>query len=101
MRSDWLAAGALVTALLSLACCGSALLFLLFGISFAAAGSLDVLVPYRLFFQVLSVILLLLAWGRLYRRRSCVRNNRRTFWLLVAVSLMLVMLLWIPYMEFE
>ena len=100
MRAEFFGVGALVSGLLALSCCGSALLFLLFGISMASFGFLDLLAPYQSWFQGLSVVLLLLAWVRLYRRRACVMNNRRTIWLLTAISVMLIALLAIPYIEF-
>lgn len=100
MRSEFLGAAALLSALLALSCCGSALLFLLFGISMASLSFLDLLAPYRAWFETLSVVLLLLAWGRLYRRRACVRNSRRSVWVLSLISVMLVVLLSVPYMEF-
>ncbi len=101
MRSEFLGLGALLSGILALSCCGSALLFLLFGISMASFGFLDLLAPYQLWFQSISIILLLLAWGRLYRRRACVRNNSGSFWTLLAISLVLIALLALPYMEFE
>jgi hypothetical protein len=100
MRSEFLGLGALISGVLALSCCGSALLFLLFGISMASFGFLDLLAPYQPWFQALSVILLLLAWGRLYRRRSCVRNNRRSIVLLSFISVVLIALLALPYLEF-
>lgn len=101
MRETILGMGALVTALLALSCCGSALLFLLFGVSMASFAFLDALAPFQTSFQIASVALLAAAWIRLYRRRSCVRNNRRTVWLLLAMTLLLAVLLYLPYMEFE
>jgi len=100
VRTEFLGAASLVSALLALSCCGSALLFLLFGVTVASAGFLDVLAPYQPWFQGISLLLLLLAWVRLYRRRTCVRNSRRTLGFLVAVSLLLMLLLALPYMEF-
>jgi phosphoglycerol transferase MdoB-like AlkP superfamily enzyme len=101
MRSELIGAGALLSALLALSCCGTALLFLIFGVSMASFGFLDVLTPYRIWFQLLSVLLLALAWGRYYRRRFCARNGKSSFWVLLGISLLLVALLAIPYMEFE
>lgn len=100
MRAEFLGLGALLSGLLALSCCGSALLFLLFGISMASVGFLDVLAPYQRWFQGLSILLLLLAWARLYRRRTCVRNNRRSIALLTFISATLIALLAIPYLEF-
>jgi hypothetical protein len=100
MRSEFLGLGALISGVLALSCCGSALLFLLFGISMASFGFLDLLAPYQPWFQTLSVLLLLLAWGRLYRRRACVRNSRRSIVLLSAISAALIALLLLPYLEF-
>ena len=100
MRSELLGLGALLSGVLALSCCGSALLFLLFGVSMASFGFLDLLAPYRGWFQALSVILLLLAWGRLYRRRMCVRSDPRSLWLLSGITLLLVGLLTLPYLEF-
>ena len=100
MKTEFLGLGALESALLALSCCGSALLFLLFGVSMASFGFLDLLAPYQVWFQGLSIVLLLLAWVRLYRRRACVLNNRRTIWLLTAISVTLIALLAIPYIEF-
>jgi hypothetical protein len=100
MRAEFLGLGALLSGVLALSCCGSALLFLLFGVSMASFGFLDLLAPYQIWFQELSVILLLLAWGRLYRRRACVRNSRRSIVLLSAISAALIALLALPYLEF-
>lgn len=100
MRSEFLGAAALLSGLLALSCCGSALLFLLFGVSMASFGFLDVLAPYQLWFELLSIAFLLLAWTRLYRRRACVRNSRRSVWTLSLISVVLVVLLSVPYMEF-
>ena len=100
MRSEFLGLGALLSGLLALSCCGSALLFLLFGVSMASAGFLDRLAPYQLWFQLLSVALLLLAWGRLYRRRACVRNSKSSLWILSVISVTLLVLLLLPYVEF-
>lgn len=100
MRTETLGVWAIVSGILALSCCGSALLFLLFGVSMASFGFLDVLAPYRGIFQSVSVVLLLLAWGRLYRRRACVRNSKRTFWSLVGITAVLLLLLAVPYMEF-
>jgi hypothetical protein len=100
MRSEFLGLGALLSGVLALSCCGSALLFLLFGVSIASFGFLDLLAPYQIWFQGLSVILLLLAWGRLYRRRACVRNSRRSIVLLSVISAVLIALLALPYLEF-
>jgi hypothetical protein len=100
MKAEFLGLGALASGLLALSCCGSALLFLLFGVSMASFGFLDLLEPYQVLFQGLSVTLLLLAWGRLYRRRACVRNSRRSIVLLTAISAALIALLAIPYVEF-
>lgn len=100
MRSEFLGVGALLAGLLALSCCGSALLFLLFGISMASLGFLDLLAPYQLWFELLSITLMMLAWGRLYRRRTCVRNSKSGFLTLTAISLLLVVLLSVPYMEF-
>jgi len=100
MRSEFLGLGALLSGILALSCCGSALLFLLFGISVASAGFLDRLIPYQPLFQLLSVTLLLLAWGRLYRRRACLRNSKLSLWLLCAITAALLVLLILPYVEF-
>jgi hypothetical protein len=100
MKSEFLGLGALLSGVLALSCCGSALLFLLFGVSMASFGFLDLLAPYQIWFQALSVILLLLAWGRLYRRRACVRNSRKSIVLLSAISAALIALLALPYLEF-
>ena len=101
MRSELIGLGALISGLLALSCCGTALLFLIFGVSMASFGFLDALAPYRIWFQLLSVALLLLAWGRYYRRRFCARNGRSSFWLLLGISVVLAILLAVPYMEFE
>lgn len=100
MKAEFLGLGALLSGLLALSCCGTALLFLLFGISMASFGFLDLLAPYQLWFQLLSILLLLLAWIRLYRRRACLRNSKSALWLLSAISLCLLALLALPYMEF-
>jgi hypothetical protein len=68
-------------------------------VSLASLGFLDMLVPYQSWFQLVSVALLLLAWGRLYRRRACLRNSRRTLWMLLAISVMLLVLLALPFVE--
>lgn len=101
MKSELLGLGALLSGLLALSCCGSALLFLLFGVSMASFGFLDRLAPYQLWFQVASLVLLALAWLRLYRRRSCLRNSKSSLWILLAISVILLVLLAIPYMEFS
>lgn len=101
MRSEFLGLGALISGLLALSCCGTALLFLLFGVSMASFAFLDALAPYQIWFQILSVVLLLLAWGRYYRRRFCARNTKSAFWVLLAISLLLGGLLAVPYMEFS
>jgi membrane protein implicated in regulation of membrane protease activity len=101
MKATHLGLGGLISALLALSCCGSALLFLLFGVSMASFGFLDLLAPYQGVFQALSILLLILAWGRLYRRRSCVKNSPKTFWMLVGISLLLITVLAIPYMDFS
>lgn len=100
MREEYLGLGALLSGVLALSCCGSALLFLLFGVSMASFGFLDILAPYQPWFQGLSILLLILAWARLYRRRTCVRNNRRSIALLSFISTALIALLAIPYLEF-
>lgn len=100
MRAEVLGLGAIVSGLFALSCCGSALLFLLFGVSMASAGFLDVLAPYQIWFQLTALILLAAAWGRLWHRRACVRNSRRTFWTLTAITVTLVGLLAVPYLEF-
>lgn len=100
MREEYLGLGALLSGVLALSCCGSALLFLLFGVSMASFGFLDILAPYQPWFQGLSILLLILAWARLYRRRTCVRNNRRSIALLSFISAALIALLAIPYLEF-
>lgn len=101
MRFELLGLGALVSGLLALSCCGTALLFLIFGVSMASFAFLDALAPYQVWFQLLSVGLLLLAWGRYYRRRFCARNGKSSFWVLLGISLLLGVLLAIPYMEFS
>jgi len=101
MREEYLGFGALLTGLLALSCCGSALLFLIFGVSMASFGFLDVLAPYHIWFQGLSTVLLLLAWGQLYRRRSCLRNSRRSFWVLAGISAVLIFLLFVPYLDYS
>jgi len=101
VKAEWLGLGALLSALLALSCCGTALLFLLFGISMASFGFLDGLAPYQLWFQLGSVVLLSAAWLRLYKRRACVRNSMRTFYWLLGMSLLLVVLLLLPYMDFS
>lgn len=100
MKAEFLGLGALVSGVLALSCCGSALLFLLFGVSMASFGFLELLSPYRGWFQGISVVLLLLAWSRLYRRRTCVRNSRRSFWMLAGISVLLLSLLALPYLAF-
>jgi hypothetical protein len=100
MKTEFLGLGALLSGVLALSCCGSALLFLLFGVSMASFGFLDYLAPYQAWFQTLSIILLLLAWGRLYRRRACVRSSRGSIVLLSAISAALIALLALPYLEF-
>ena len=100
MRAEFLGLGALLSGVLALSCCGSALLFLLFGVSIASFGFLDLLAPYQPWFQGFSVFLLLLAWGRLYRRRACVRNSRGSIVLLSFISAALIALLSLPYLEF-
>lgn len=100
MKTEFLGLGALASGLLALSCCGSALLFLLFGVSMASFGFLDLLAPYQIWFQLLSIVLLLFAWARLYRRRACVRNSRRSIFLLSGISAVLIALLAIPYIEF-
>ena len=100
MRTETLGVWALASGVLALSCCGSALLFLLFGVSMASFAFLDLLAPYQPLFQSVSIILLVLAWGRLYRRRACMRNSRRTFWALLGITALLVGLLAVPYIEF-
>ena len=101
MRNGLLETGALLSGLLALSCCGSALLFLLFGVSMASFGFLDALAPYQSWFQVGAVLLLLLAWVRLYRRRLCVRNRKGSFLLMGGLSLLVGFLLAVPYLEWE
>lgn len=99
MKSEFLGAAALLSGLLALSCCGSALLFLLFGVSMASFSFLDLLAPYRMWFELLSIVFLLLAWARLYRRRACMQNSKRSLLTLSAISVILVILLSVPYME--
>ncbi|MBN2895316.1 MAG: mercuric transport protein [Campylobacterales bacterium] len=98
MRSEWLGLGALFSALLALSCCGSALLFLLFGVSFAWLGALEALAPYRIYFELLALTLLAWAWIRLYRRRACALGRKRTVFFLSLITLTLGVLLALPYL---
>jgi len=100
MREEFLGLGALLSGVLALSCCGSALLFLLFGVSMASFGFLDLLAPYQIWFQLTSLVLLTLAWIRLYRRRACLRNSKSSLWILGGISLCLLVLLALPYVEF-
>ncbi len=101
MRAEFIGIGALLSGVLALSCCGSALLFLLFGVSMASFGFLDRLAPYQLWFQITSLLLLTLAWIRLYRRRTCLRNSKRTLWILLTLTVLLLVLLAVPYMDFS
>lgn len=101
MKNGLLEAGALLSGLLALSCCGSALLFLLFGVSMASFGFLDVLAPYQPWFQAGAVALLVLAWVRLYRRRLCLGNSKRSLLLMAGLTLLVGFLLAVPYLEWE
>lgn len=98
MKSEWLGLGALLSALLALSCCGSALVFLLFGVSLAWLGAFEVLQPYRVWFELLSLLLLCLAWVRLYRRRACALSHRGATLFLALITLLLGVLLALPYL---
>ncbi len=101
MKLRWIASGALASALLALSCCIGPLLFMLFGVSMASFSFLNVLGPYRPLFQLLAVTLLGYAWYRYYRRRLCLRNHPWVFRALAVLTVGMVFLLYLPYMEFE
>ncbi len=62
-KSFWaLIAGAIITAILASTCCLAPLLFLIFGISVGSLSFLNIFAPYRIYFTVIAVIIILYLW---------------------------------------
>jgi mercuric ion transport protein len=100
-------AGGVLAGIGASACCVGPLLFLSLGVGGAWIGHLTALEPYRPGFIVLTVLLLGLAFRKLYlvprscaQKDDCVANRTRHvqrifFWILAPVSLGLVASPWI------
>ncbi|GAB6073932.1 mercuric transporter MerT family protein [Nautilia lithotrophica] len=75
-KSFWaLIAGAVVTAVLASTCCLGPLLFLVFGMSVGSLSFLHIFAPYREYFTIVAVIIIVYLWWnyffRLRKRPVC------------------------------
>ncbi len=101
MKLRYIVSGAIASALLALSCCIAPLLFVLFGVSMASFSFLEVLSPYRPLFVTFAVFFLAYGWGYYRRRRLCLRNRRWVLPGMAAATVFVVLLLSLPYWEFE
>ncbi|HHH37821.1 MAG TPA: hypothetical protein ENK77_04310 [Epsilonproteobacteria bacterium] len=98
--------GAILSAILAGSCCLAPLLFLIFGVSMSSLSFLHVLAPYRGYFTLLSVAVLLYLWYDYFKTKrkatACSSTFCSRYLLYLTIGTVLIPLLltypwWINY----